>query len=514
MPGSGIVAAYIDRGTVTTWQAGISGTDRPLDAHTLFEIGSVTKTMTATILADMVLKHEVSLTDPVQKFLPTAVHVPRRDGKAITLLNLATQHSGLPRLPDNFSPANPNDPYADYGEKQLFAFLNSYKLTRDPGAEYEYSNLGFGLLGYALARHERTSYEEVLLSHVLRPLGMSETRVSFAMGDGMRMAAGHLCDGDPASEWSFKDATAGAGAVKSDLTDMIKYLRAAMGEGALVKTMLFAQQMRDTVPPANRIGLAWQTDDHSKLIGHGGDTAGYHASVLFTADRTRGVVLLSNGPEVNDIAAHLLDPGFTVQAHDWDMHDIPASTLEQYAGRYQTQNGALKGTVSVKDGRLYVQLAGQDAVRISPSHYPDHFFNAALGASLEFVRDNGKVVGALLTQGMVVRFFRLGDDGKPLAEALRPAFPPEQQLTAAQAAQYAGTYTGQDGLPYVFTAKDGHVFAKLAEQPAYEMFQEKPDVFYYKIVDAQVTFNRNASSVVTSLVLHQLGNDTLYTKKP
>jgi len=124
----------------------------PLDGNTVFEIGSISKVFTSTVLAQLVQEGKVSLDDPAQKYLPATVHLPTRNGKPITLGNLAMQNSGLPRMPTNFKPADAANPYADYTVQQMYDFLSSYQLPRDPGAEFEYSNLGVGLLGHILSR--------------------------------------------------------------------------------------------------------------------------------------------------------------------------------------------------------------------------------------------------------------------------------------------------------------------------------------------------------------------------
>ena len=134
----------------------------PLDADSLFEIGSITKVFTATLLADMVDRGEVALDDPVSKDLPETVRVPERNGRKITFVDLATQSSGLPRMPDNMHPRDPANPYADYTLEQLYDFLGRFTLTRDIGSQYEYSNLGVALLGGALARRAGASYEALL----------------------------------------------------------------------------------------------------------------------------------------------------------------------------------------------------------------------------------------------------------------------------------------------------------------------------------------------------------------
>src|SRR5205085_8424519 len=111
---------------------------------TIFEIGSATKVFTSLLLADMVQRGQVALDDPVAKYLPPTVKMPERHGRSITLVDLATHTSGLPRLPTNMTPKNQANPYADYSVEQLYQFLSNYQLTRDVGSQYEYSNLGGG----------------------------------------------------------------------------------------------------------------------------------------------------------------------------------------------------------------------------------------------------------------------------------------------------------------------------------------------------------------------------------
>ncbi|TFG74278.1 MAG: class A beta-lactamase-related serine hydrolase, partial [Chrysiogenales bacterium] len=179
----GIVVGIINKDGKTIYSYGKTAADgRAVDGDTVFEIGSVTKTFTATLLADMVQRGLLSLDDPVAKYLPKGVTMPSRGGKQITLLDLATQRSGLPRMPTNFNPADPDNPFADYTAKKLFEFLAGYTLPRDIGASYEYSNLGVGLLGEALARRAGKSYEALLTERIFRPLGMNSSGIVLRPG--------------------------------------------------------------------------------------------------------------------------------------------------------------------------------------------------------------------------------------------------------------------------------------------------------------------------------------------
>ena len=135
----------------------------------VFEIGSITKVFTTSVLALMAATGDVSLDDPVTKFLPSTVTFPE-SGRPITLADIATQSSGLPRLPTNFSPADPSNPYADYSVDQMYEFLGGVRLTRAPGDSYEYSNLAMGLLGHVLALRAGTTYEAMVTDRLLVPI--------------------------------------------------------------------------------------------------------------------------------------------------------------------------------------------------------------------------------------------------------------------------------------------------------------------------------------------------------
>src|SRR5271155_2047065 len=179
------------------------GDKRPLDGDTIFEIGSVTKVFTSLLLADMVQRGEVALTDPVAKYLPPGVKMPERSGRQITLQDLATHTSGLPRLPPNLAPKDPANPYADYTVEPLYQFLSSYQLTRDIGSKYEYSNLGGGLLGHVLARRAGLDYEALVRSRICEPLGMKSTAITLSAGMKARMAVGHDRSLDAVENWDL-----------------------------------------------------------------------------------------------------------------------------------------------------------------------------------------------------------------------------------------------------------------------------------------------------------------------
>jgi serine-type D-Ala-D-Ala carboxypeptidase/endopeptidase len=164
---------------------------------TLYEIGSLTKLFTGLLLAEQSERGAVRLDDPVSQLLPAPL---RSAGRPITLLDLATQRSGLPRLPSNLAPRDPQNPYADYDAAQLLAFLRGVE-PAPAGAQYQYSNVGAALLGDALSRRARKSYPALVREHLLTPLDMTDTHFAVPPGKERRLARGHDVDDAPRPAW-------------------------------------------------------------------------------------------------------------------------------------------------------------------------------------------------------------------------------------------------------------------------------------------------------------------------
>ena len=404
---AGMVVGLIDAdGSTRILTAGKTDTGNlPLDGSTVFEIGSITKTFTNAVLADMVRKGEVSLDDPVQKFLPASVKIPTRNGKEITLLDLATASSGLPGMPNNFKPKDPTNPYADYTVEQMYEFLNGHTLRRDIGSQYEYSNLGMGLLGHALALKAGKSYFQLLDERVLAPLGMTDTRIEFTPDMRRRLAPGHNQGGAVVSNWDIP-TLAGAGALRSTVNDMLKYLAANLDSTSkpLRPTLAMTHaSRRPTSSPAMTIGLAWHIlkAPGGSIVWHNGGTGGYRTFLGFDPVKRVGVVVLSNSAiSVDDVGFHLIDTLVPLSKPPVERKEvaIDASVLPRYVGTYQlTPEFAL--TVTLENGALMIGATGQGKLRARPSSEKD-FFISEVDAQVTFVVDaDGKVTGLVLHQG-------------------------------------------------------------------------------------------------------------------
>lgn len=399
-----MVVAMVDDGHTAIVGYGKLADGRAPDARTVFEIGSVTKTFTALLLAQQIRQGKATLDTPVTSWLP-GWKIPSRSGKPITLGLLAEQYSGLPRLPTNLGAVSLVNPYAHYGAEQLRAFLAGYALPRDPGAKYEYSNLGFGLLGYALATHAGLGYSALLERDVLQPLGMDSTATEPTAPLRARLAPGHGITGQPTGNWQWRDALAGAGTLLSDGSDMLKYLEANMGDG--VKTPLaMAMKLAQTThrpSPMGHIGLAWMTTPtpDGEVVWHNGASGGYSSFIGFTADGRRGVVLLANSLVASDALTRLgmaaLSPGMPLPQVEKAV-SLPPATLDEYVGTYALAPG-FELTIQRDGNRLDARATGQGAFPLAASA-PDAFFASVAGIRIDFQRDaSGKVVSLVLHQG-------------------------------------------------------------------------------------------------------------------
>lgn len=317
----GLVVGMIGPGgTDYFFYGAASKADAPaLNENSVFEIGSITKVFTSLLLADLALQGKLSLEDPIQKYLPPGLQAPSRNGEQIRLIHLAEHSSGLPRMPNNFRPANLANPYADYSVDQLLQFLGDFELKRDIGSQYEYSNFGAGLLGHLLERISGMSYEELATSRITSQLGMPDTRITLSAAMAQRLATGHNARGYEVSNWDIP-TLAGAGALRSTARDMLEFLAFAMGLKESRLQAAFEMVEKPRRPAGSQqmeIGMGWHIR-HSKagqIVWHNGGTGGYRTFAGYLKGGQIGAVVLANSNRgADDIGFHLLDPSLPMQS--------------------------------------------------------------------------------------------------------------------------------------------------------------------------------------------------------
>jgi serine-type D-Ala-D-Ala carboxypeptidase/endopeptidase len=290
--GGGILIGYVHEGKT---EAEILGNES-LNEQTIFEIGSLTKPLTGLLLADLVSKGEVRLEDSINTFLPEEARKP--EFEAVTLQGLATHTSGLPRLPPNMNwfwmLRHGEDPYGAFGEAELYEGL-AKTTPKAIGKQSAYSNYGFGLLGFLLARSQNESYDQLLKQTIFEPLEMTSTYIGTDPG-GVTVAPPLTDRGRPGDAWTFREPMMGAGAVKSNLHDMLLLLKACLSESPLGQDLVLATQPRFKLSEFDDVGLAWviSKQNNQTAIWHNGETGGYAAFLGFNPNTKQGLVILSN----------------------------------------------------------------------------------------------------------------------------------------------------------------------------------------------------------------------------
>jgi D-alanyl-D-alanine-carboxypeptidase/D-alanyl-D-alanine-endopeptidase len=371
------------------------GDGRVPDADAVFEIGSITKAFTSLVLADMVTRGEVALDDPVDAYLPTGVTAPGRDGRRITLIDLATHTSGLPRADPAFGPFDTRERFANYSVDDLYRFLGAYRLGREIGARFEYSNLGAGLLGHVLALRDGADFEGLIRRRITGPLSMASTAIAPPVSEA-RLAMGHGEDLLPVAPFG-NPTLAGAGSLCSTARDLLTFLAAELGFAEPpLKAAMTAQlaPRRPSLALGNQIALGWRVSATpvGEVVWHAGGTFGQLSFLGFDLARRIGVVVLTNcaaSTDRDNIGFHLLGA-----APLWSARQpitVAAETLAPYVGRYRlTPRTALAIT---RDGdRLFAQMLVEGLKRPRPvfeiyPESPTRFFWKVVGGDVTFETD-------------------------------------------------------------------------------------------------------------------------------
>ncbi len=416
---AGVAIGIVEHGHRQTFSYG------PVQTDSVFEIGSISKTFTGLLLAQLTEQGKVRLDEPVRDLLPPGTVAKPAAGPEITLLDLSDQHSGLPHMPDNFHPANPSNPYADYSAALLYAFVAKHGIALPEHATFGYSNLGVGLLGQALSDRAGVPYPKLLAGQITGPLAMRDTAVSLSPDMRARFTQGHSGDHQPAPAWDL-DALAGAGGIRSTAPDMLTYLEAQLHPDHLSATALHTPDGK-TLPaaiqkshilhaeagPGMHIALNWFRVDSTGSFWHNGATGGYSAYALFNPEKDFALVVLSNttvtadnftdklGEHVAQRLAGIAPVSLTTAQH----REVAVSpkVLETYVGAYQLAPDFIL-TVTREGNRLFTQATGQEKIEVYPETEKQFFLKVVdakvVDAQITFEVDpTGRATGLILHQG-------------------------------------------------------------------------------------------------------------------
>lgn len=303
----GLIIGILKNGTTTIYGYGTTVKDKATlpGANAIFEIGSITKTFTAILLAYYVEEHKVSLSDPIIRYLPDSV-AANKDLGQITLLMLANHTSGLPRLPDNLFDNNTNmmNPYKNYNKEKLYSYLKVCKTENTPGEKYAYSNLAAGLLADILERISGQAYEQMVTNIICKPLHMDNSCQHPNAQQKELQVSVYNDKGEPVIMWDM-DALAGAGALRSTMHDMLLYAGANMKKDKTGLSEALELTHHITYSKEMSVGLGWHKMQIAGMdcYWHNGGTGGSSSYIAFVPDKNIAVVVLSNAAERVDETA-------------------------------------------------------------------------------------------------------------------------------------------------------------------------------------------------------------------
>ncbi|MEW6277524.1 MAG: serine hydrolase domain-containing protein [Candidatus Eremiobacterota bacterium] len=332
----GVVVGVVDPGGARFAAVGRRGPgDEPaVDPDTVFPLGSVTKTVTGLLLADLVFEGRVCLEDSLNPW----------GQPGIRLRDLATHTSGLPQLPQDWSPADPADPYADYGDEALLAWLRSV----EPGPRtYSYSNVGSGLLGWLLARSQGCTYGELVRQRIAVPLGLPTLALAGQGSAEASRARGADVDGTPVNPWHW-GALVACGGLEASPRDLARYLEYQAGLGGDNPLSAAMQRTHQPLEPTSLdgwwTGLHWMVDPTGRLIWHDGGTYGSYCLVAVDLEQRRAWLWLCNSGlwQVPGVQSRFLEVSRGEPLQPLRLPPLahpPPESLQQLAGRYRGASG-------------------------------------------------------------------------------------------------------------------------------------------------------------------------------
>ena len=394
----GIVVGIYEAGKITYYTCGFANpeTKEKVSQKTLFEIGSITKTFTALMTALMVQQGAWSLNDPAQKYLPPEVTLPEKNGKPITIEDLVTATSGLPRMPDNLAPADPQNPFIDYTGERMVDFLTHYTLTRESGRTYEYSNLGMALLGYVLVLKNHKTYSQLLDEWITKPLHMNQTFINPPDKTTQHRAQGYF-EKTAVKAWTWTDGSvlASAEGLVSNSEDLMKYLLAQLNESPpLSQAIAMTHVPRHNAGDSHmQIGLGWHILN-DEIIWHGGASGGFRSFTGFNKQtRTAVVVLTNSNTGADDLGFYLLDHSLPLK--NIQMPVAPSEkTLAEFPGEYEVVP-QFRILITLKNGLLFYQASGQDSFELAPES-GTRFYVKETNVQIEFIWNEQQEVVKLI----------------------------------------------------------------------------------------------------------------------
>ena len=503
--GACFAAAVIDQTVARAVVCADVEKPRNIDTRTAFEIGSVSKTMTAALAAGLIAEGKLALDDPLSKYMPEGTKIPEYKGQPIRIRHLMTHTSGLPALPSRLAMTMTNleDPYAALTAKQLYGSLADVVLSTAPGTTFSYSNFAMMLLSDIVARQSGKPFDKLIAEQLFVPLEMHNSFVG-KTPKATRLAVGHLQTGEKTSAWNFPANYAGVGGVRASLDDMVHYVEAQLGKRhSTLDAAIAATQEQLADVQGSRVAMNWMLMDSAggTVHAHEGGTGGFSSLVAFDRKKGRGVVVLSDTAltavgGLGRLGMHLLDGSVPLES---PRRAVPADAelLAGLIGDFVLEGG-LQMKLSREQDALVIQAAGQQAYTMGFDSAGD-FYPLQFDALLRPKRlSDGTYSFTWFQSGAAMAARRSESAARPMAKD-------PLVLSDEQRAAYPGDYPLMPGFVLAVIVDAGKLFVQGTGQSRIEVEAVDKDVFVAESVGAQIVFERDDTGKVIALVLHQGG---------
>jgi serine-type D-Ala-D-Ala carboxypeptidase/endopeptidase len=507
-----MAVAYIGEKTSKAFVCSDEKRTQKITASTTFEIGSITKTMTSYLVADLIDQGKMKLDEPLEKYLPAGSVVPKWEGKPVTLQHVVTHTSGLPRMPAKMENSDPGNPYSHIKPADLLDTLRETKLTAEPGSKFEYSNFAMMALTIAVANTAQQGFETQLKNRLFDVVGMRTAYVNKPPAN-VQTAQGHNTSRKAVPAWTIATDLAGVGMVHASLDDMVAYAKAAMGKpevaedkksSAMRAASLFTTAQKSLYKKdLNDFGMNWSRrtlDGGVNVIEHGGGTGGFSSYLVIDRTNQRAVVMLSDtsGAGIGKFADSLLDtkvdPGKARRNIKPD-----AKLLASLVGDYNI-GAQLPATLRTREGKLFIQAKDQPEFEMGHDSAGDFYildFDAVLKREV-----SGDAVKLTWLQGGAAVPFVRRDPAAKTDEAKITFNVPAEKL-----AGYQGVYPLFPGLKLSIAAKGEVLTGQATGQGAFPLKAVSEDHFTADIAGIKIWFKRSSDGKVNAMRFLQGPND-------
>jgi CubicO group peptidase (beta-lactamase class C family) len=480
----------------------------PNTPSTKFRLGSITKQFTAASILLLEERGKLKLDDPIKKYETDAPAAWDR----ITIFNLLTHTSGIPNFTD--LPEYQTMQLSDTPVAKTIATVRDRTLDFFPGEKMSYSNSGYIVLGDVIEKVSGVSYERFVQDNIFTPLGMKDSGYDSNSAIIAHRASGYSPSpkGPVNAGFVHMSIPHAAGALYSTTEDLLRWEQALFGGKIVSATSL--EKMTTPFKNNYALGVTVQTVSGRKVVQHGGGIQGFNTFLAYYPDDKLTIAVLANvnGTAPGAIAAKLgaAAHGDTVQSTaDRKEITLPAETLATYVGTYEL-TPEVKLAIRLSGTQLTAQLTGQGQLPIFPES-ETKFFLKIVDAQLEFQKDAGGAITALVLHqnGVDQTAARTNAAPPPLPGATRK----ETTVPVSTLSKYTGTYQMQPNVDLTVTLEGDHLMAQLSSQPKFQIFSESETLFFYKIVEATLEFQKDASGATTGVRLKQGQVNTLLPKK-